>query len=99
MNRIHSQWLELKTQFQVSRNNEKCYTADQLYKLVCDDFNYAYVCFLKPILADVNRVNKSFDANNIDPSKLLDDLVKLVNSFESKITKPNTNLLILEHSS
>ncbi|KAJ8915521.1 hypothetical protein NQ315_012402 [Exocentrus adspersus] len=32
-----------------------------------DDCNYAYLCFLKPILKDVNRVNKCFESNNADP--------------------------------
>lgn len=55
-----------------------------------DDFNYAYICFLKPILEDVNRVNKTFESNVADPTKLMGDLKTLLNSLIKKITTPNS---------
>nr|CAI5844912.1 unnamed protein product [Callosobruchus analis] len=87
---VHKQWLELKTHFEVMRLKEKCYSAEILYQMYCDDCNYAYLCFLKPILSDVNRVNKNFESNSADPMKLMEDLSQLLNSLISKVTAPHS---------
>lgn len=51
VNIIYTQWTELKTQFEINKlSNEKCYTVDLLQHMYSDDFNYAYICFLKLIL-------------------------------------------------
>lgn len=88
VSRIHSQWLELKTHFGITRNQDKCYSAELLYQMFSDENNYAYLCFLKPILAEVNRVNKNFESKSADPTKLLEDLLNLLNSLVSKVTTP-----------
>jgi hypothetical protein len=62
VNRIHNQWLQLKTHFGIVRDKEKCYTAQILFEMYNDDMNYAYISFLKPILGDIQRVNKAFEA-------------------------------------
>jgi hypothetical protein len=62
VNRIHNQWLELKIHFGIVRDKEKCYTAQVLFEMYNDDVNYAYISFLKPILSDIQRVNKAFEA-------------------------------------
>nr|CAI5822119.1 unnamed protein product [Callosobruchus analis] len=72
------------------RLKEKCYSAEILYQMYCDDSNYAYLCFLKPILSDVNRVNKNFEPNFADPMKLMEDLSQLLNSLISKVTAPHS---------
>lgn len=98
VSRIHTQWLELKTHFQIAKlSNEKCYTAELLHQMYCDDFNYAYICFLKPILIDVNKVNKAFESNNADPTKLLEDLLNLFNTLIDKVVKPNSKFDIFNH--
>lgn len=98
VSRIHTQWLELKTHFQIAKqNDEKCYMADLLHQMYCDDFNFAYICFLKPILADVNKVNKAFESNNVDPTKLLNDLVYLLQSLVEKIVVPNSGFDVFKH--
>jgi hypothetical protein len=33
-----------------------------LFEVYNDDVNYAYISFLKPILGDIQRVNKAFEA-------------------------------------
>jgi hypothetical protein len=32
-----------------------------LFEVYNDDVNYAYISFLKPILGDIQRVNKAFE--------------------------------------
>jgi hypothetical protein len=62
VNRIHNQWLKLKTHFGIVRDKEKCYTAQVLFEMYNDDVNYAYISFLNPILSDIQRVKKAFEA-------------------------------------
>lgn len=39
---IHSQWLELQTHFRLSKDIEKCFTAQILYEMYSDDNNYLH---------------------------------------------------------
>lgn len=87
--RICDQWLELKTHFDVARHIEKCYAAEMLYNMYNDPQNLAYIKFLVPVLKDIRRVNKSFEANDVDPTKLLDDLVLLIKSLVKKNNPAN----------
>lgn len=87
--RILDQYLELKTHFEITRMSEKCYTAELLYQMFKDEVNLAYLLFLKPILTDVQRVNKSFESNNVDPTLLLNDLSMLIFNIGNKIFLPN----------
>jgi len=80
--------LELKTLFGIARLKEKCYTAEVLYEMYSDDKNLAYLRCLKPILEEVQIVNKSFESNYADPCKLLSDLTNLVKSTVRKIVTP-----------
>lgn len=98
ISRIYAQWVELKSHFQIAKlSNEKCYTADLLHQMYSDEFNFAYICFLKPILADVNKVNKTFESNNADPTKLLNDLMNLLESLIQKVVTPNTGFDLFKH--
>jgi hypothetical protein len=98
VNKIYTQWLELKTHFGIASQDEKCYTAHLLHQMFSDDLNYAYICFLKPILTEVNRVNKGFESNNADPTRLLDDLMNLFQTLISKVTTPNTKFNFFIHN-
>lgn len=60
VNRLYEQWFELKAHFDIVRLKEKCCTAEILYAMYSDQTNYVYLCFLKPILADIQMVNKAF---------------------------------------
>lgn len=86
--RILKQWIELKTLFGIARLNEKCYSAEILYKMYCDNNNLAYLTFLHPILLEIQLVNKSFESNSADPSKLLSDLTLLVRSVAKRFVNP-----------
>jgi hypothetical protein len=96
VSRIHSQWLELKTHFDIARQNEKCYSAELLFQMYNDNFNYAFICFLKPILQEVNKVNKCFEPKTADPTKLLDDLTNLLITLVNKVTTPNSKFTLFK---
>ncbi|MPC65618.1 hypothetical protein E2C01_059756 [Portunus trituberculatus] len=54
--------------------------------------NYAFLVFLKHILGEVQRVNKKFEAEVQDPTKLLSDLLHLIDSMKSKVLIPGKTL-------
>ncbi|CAH1955688.1 unnamed protein product [Acanthoscelides obtectus] len=82
---ITSRYADLK-----SHDSDKCYTAQMLYEMYKDDTNYAFICFLKPILGGVQRVNKAFEAKNAESCKLLEDVTMLLNCLIKKVTTPNS---------
>lgn len=90
--RIVQQWTELKTHFDFARKNERCYTADLLFSMFSDMRNYVFLIFLKQILSEVQSVNKKFEADVQDPTKLLSDLVHLIDSLSAKIVIPGKKL-------
>lgn len=92
VNRILTQWMELKTMFGIAKQNEKCYMADTLYNMYCDTTNYAYLKFLYPILEEIQKLNKSFESNTADPSKLLSDLTNMVRSIAKRFINPQCRL-------
>lgn len=65
-----------------------------LYEMYCDDFNYVYLLFLKSILTETARVNKNFEANSSDPSKLLEDLIFLIKTLVDRVVLPTQVYLI-----
>ena len=71
---------------------ERCYTAELLYSMFCDMKNYVFLIFLKHILGEVQSVNKKFEAEIQDPTKLHNDLVHLIDSISSKTVIPGKNI-------
>ena len=92
ISRIYDQWHELKLHFEIFRTNERCYNAELLYTMFCDDQNFVYLSFLKPILDEVTRTNKLFESVKCDPVKLMIDLNQLINSLCSKVVIPGTKI-------
>ena len=90
--RMLNQWDELKTHLESARREERCYTAEQLYLMLCDKKNYVFLTFLKHILGKVQFVNKKFEAEANDPTKLLNDLVQLIDSLSSKVIIPGRRI-------
>ena len=87
---IISQWLELKTYFEVTRMSERCYTAKILTEMYKDEKNLAVLLFLHPILVEVQQVNKLFEMKVVDKMKLLDDLTHLLKSIANKLINPSS---------
>lgn len=69
--------------------------AENLYQMYNDKINYAFLLFLKPILSELQTLNKSFESNTSDPTKLLRDLVMVINSLKIKIINPTHKFDIL----
>ena len=78
ISRILNQWLELKTDFEVARLTDKCYKAEVLYNMYRDEKHLLYLLALHPVLVQVQKVNKVFESNDADKTKLLDDLTRLM---------------------
>ena len=100
ISRIMQQWIELKAHFEVTKFSEKCYTTDMLHSVYSDQRNYLYLLFLKSVLGEVQRVNKAFEGEVNDPTKLLNDLLNLITSLCSKILIPGrkiTDDLVIEN--
>ncbi|KAL0830039.1 hypothetical protein ABMA28_003497 [Loxostege sticticalis] len=63
--RILDQWEELKLLFQVARSSEQCYMAEMLYNMYNDPVNHLYLIYIKPIVQEVQKVNKLFESNDV----------------------------------
>lgn len=59
-----------------------------LYNMYKDEQNLAYLMFLKPILEEVQRVNKLFESSHIDSTKLCNELSTLISSIGKIIVTP-----------
>ncbi|KAG0418668.1 hypothetical protein HPB47_004671 [Ixodes persulcatus] len=86
--RVLDQWEALKSHFGEARMSEKCYTAELLHSMMRDPTNLAYLVFVKPILSEVQRVNKAFESNSADSLKLLSDLTLLTEGLTKKLVLP-----------
>lgn len=90
--RILNQWDELKLQFSISRNSEKCFYAEMLYQMYSDPVNKLYLLFLRPVLRDVQAVVKAYQSEQCDPTKLINGLVNLVKVISRKVTLPSARV-------
>ncbi|KAH6921387.1 hypothetical protein HPB50_027625 [Hyalomma asiaticum] len=66
-----------------------------LYEMYSDPKNKCYVLLLDWVLAEVQRVNKSYQAENQDPMKLFEDLMMLVKSTAAKVSLPTSRYDVL----
>lgn len=89
--RIVDQWPELKLNFEISRTKEKCYSAEVLCSLYKDEQNLAYLLFLRPLLSEIQRVNKLFESEYVDPTRLGTELISLITSLGKIIVIPTFN--------
>ncbi|XP_066950810.1 zinc finger protein 862-like [Macrobrachium rosenbergii] len=87
--RILSQWDELKLHFQLAKSKEKCYTAEMLHQMYADPVNKLYLEFLKPILGEFNRVNKLFQGENVSCLKLFRTIKPAVIQRTENLTELN----------
>jgi hypothetical protein len=89
INRILSQWMELKTLFEITRLSEHSYTAEVLHSLYNNSTNQLFLIILQPILQRVQETNKLFECDKVDVTKLLDSLRDLLKYLGSKIIIPS----------
>lgn len=69
--------------------------AETLYNLYNNEINLCYLLAIRPILSDVQRINKSFESNESDPTRLFQDLSMLIKSLGQKILLPNSDVDLL----
>ena len=68
LQRMLCNWNHLKPYFSTSVFNQSCrYKARTLADMLFDDVNYLYSCFLTPVVKEVDKINKFFQATNADP--------------------------------
>jgi len=71
--------------------------------MYCNEQNLAFFLFLRPVLGDVQRVNKLFESNNVYQTKLAIDLSTLIVLLGKLIVlpsfhfKPITNGNFIDH--
>lgn len=87
VNTIVEQWVELKTHFNMIQNIEKCYTARLLNEMLNDNDNILILTIIRPILFEVNKVNLTFQRNDVDIGVAYTDIERLINFLGSKIFK------------
>lgn len=66
--------------------------AEMLYNMYNDPVNHLYLLYLKPILQEVQVVNKLFESNDVDPTKLYKDLSSLVEATSRRILNPTARV-------
>ncbi|KAF0707366.1 Reverse transcriptase domain-containing protein, partial [Aphis craccivora] len=67
---------------------------DQWHELKCHfdmKKNLVFLLFLRPLLSDLQRVNKLFESNSVDPTKLVNELVTLICSIGKLFVIPTFN--------
>lgn len=96
VSRILNQWIELKLHFTLAAGKEKCHKAQILSQMYNDSIIYLYLLFLRPVLFDMQRINKSFQSKNANSTKLLQDLALTITSLQSKIIPTDVTVDILQ---
>lgn len=98
VSRVLDQWEILKEHFKEAGIADKCYKTKMLYKMYCDVNNQLYFIFLKPILSEAQHINKLFQSNTADRTKLLDDLVLFIGGLARKVVTPDCRANIMEEN-
>ncbi|KAE9524063.1 hypothetical protein AGLY_015544 [Aphis glycines] len=84
----NTRWLSIET---AVIEREECYSAEMLYTLYKDEHNLAYLLFLRPLLGEIQRVNKLFESEYADPTKLGSELISLITFLGKIIVVPSFN--------
>lgn len=87
IDRIVSQYEALILHF--ATLSDRNYNVRLLKDMYEDERNLAYLTFLAPILADLKRVNRLFQGQDVDPLGVFEELERLFKSLLTRITKPS----------
>lgn len=66
--------------------------AANLYVLYENEINLLYLIFLKPILSSLQNLNKSFQSQSADPTKLLSDMEMCMNYLKQFVINPTADV-------
>ena len=76
LQRMLCNWNHLNSYFSTSVFNQICrYKARTLADMLFDDVNYLYICFLIPVVKEVDKINKFFQATNADLKEMPDSFI------------------------
>lgn len=85
---ILEQWDELKLLFSIAKSDDKCYMAEQLHSIM-DRIPYkAFLIFLKNELKNITQLNLLFQSDNVEPTKLFEDLFLLYKNLLQRLVVP-----------
>ncbi|KAG0431351.1 hypothetical protein HPB47_021868 [Ixodes persulcatus] len=79
----------------MARRPEMYYAAEVLYGMYENQISLGYLLFLRSILTAVQKVNKAFEAKDVDQTKLLKDLMTLLSSLVHKVVIPTEQMDVL----
>lgn len=85
---ILEQWEELKLLFSIAKSDDKCYMAEQLYDIMRRLPFKAFLIFLKNELKNVTQLNLLFQSDNVEPTKLFEDLFLLYKNLLRRLVVP-----------
>lgn len=88
INVILQQWDELYLLFSIARSEDQCYMAEQLYDIMRRPSFKAFLTFLKNELKQTIELNILLQSDNVEPTKLLEDLFLLYKSLLKKLVLP-----------
>lgn len=86
---ILEQWEELKLLFSIAKSDNKCYMAEQLYDIMRRLPFKAFLIFLKNELKNVTQLNLLFQSDDVEPTKLLEDLFLLYKNLLRRLVVPS----------
>lgn len=86
---ILEEWEELKLLFSIAKSDDKCYMAEQLYDIMTRLPYKAFLIFLKNELKNVTQLNLLFQSDNVEPTKLFDDLFLLYKNLLRQLVIPS----------
>lgn len=86
---ILEQWEELKLLFSIAKSADKCYMAEQLYDIMRRLPFKAFLIFLRNELKNVTQLNLLFQSDNVEPTKLFEDLFLLYKNLLRRLVVPS----------
>lgn len=89
INVILDEWDALKLHFEMASSKERCHISKELANAYKDPQTKLYLLFLRKILKEVVRMNKLFQGQNVDITKITDDLLDMYRSLMQVVVDSN----------
>ncbi|KAK3859066.1 hypothetical protein Pcinc_034789 [Petrolisthes cinctipes] len=86
---ILEEWDALKIHFEMYASHERCYTARELGSVYRDPPNKLYLLFLRKVLKEVVKVNKVFQSQNVEVTKITEDLMDMYRNLLQIVVEPS----------
>lgn len=86
---ILDQWDELKLLFSIAMSDDKCFMAERFHGIMDRLPFKAFLVFLKNELKTVTQLNFLFQSDNVEPTKLFEDLFLLYKNLLQRLVVPS----------